>query len=165
MSAKSRIAVPLSSLVGSALPVTHTVAIPGTAPVAVALEVTAVDALSCALREVRLDAPHLATAGFDVLRDWAARLCGRITYLLENIGALEFDESAGTVLIRSTPPDRQTAGNQYYEILLQSSGNGQFALRRFRTEKGRTDRDQVDMHLTHQVVEKLVNDLADTLPQ
>src|SRR5262245_64458346 len=119
MSVKTRIAVPLASLAGSALPLTHTVSLPGANPATVALEVTAVDSLGCALREVRLDAPHLSSAGFDVLRDWAGRLCGKVTYLLENIGALEFDESSGTVLIRSTPPDKQAAGNQYYEIVLQ----------------------------------------------
>lgn len=164
MSTQARIPVSLTSLVGQPLPATHTVAIAGAAPVSVALDVAAVDQLSCALREIRLDAPHLSTAGFDTLRAWAGRLCGRVTYLLENIGPLEFDEAAGTVLIRSTQPDRQSNGSQYYEILLSTSGNGHFALRRYRTEKGRTDREQVDMHLTHQVVEKLVNDLAATLP-
>ena len=164
MSANTRISVPLGSLAGSPMPLTHTVTLSGANPVAVTLELTALDAVGSTLREIRLDAPHLSAAGFDVLRAWAGRLCGKVTYLLENIGALEFDESSGTVLIRSTPPDRQAAGNQYYEIVLQSGGSGQFVLRRFRTEKGKPDREQVDLHLTHQVVEKLVNDLAETLP-
>ena len=52
----------------------------------VALDVTAVDSLSCSLTELRLRVPTLSNAGTDVLRDWASEFCKRVTYLLEHIG-------------------------------------------------------------------------------
>ncbi len=68
------------------------------------------------------------------------------------------------MLIRSTPPDQQAAGNQYYEILLHTLGAGQFTLRRYGTQKGAAGRTPADIYLTHEVLDKLVNDLVESLP-
>lgn len=163
MPVRNRLAIDLSPLFAAPMPATHSVALATARPVTLTLELTAVDRLSCALSELRLDAPHLSAAGFPALQAWAQQLCARITYLLEQIGPIEFDPATGTVLVRSDPPDAQSAGNLYYEILLQSQGSGQFTIRRYQSSKG-TGRTPVDLYLTHEVLDKLVNDLVDTMP-
>jgi hypothetical protein len=142
----------------------RTVALSGPDGVDVAIDFVAVDSMSCAFREMRLRVPKLAAAGFDALKAWAEALSKRVTYLLENIGPLELDPAAGQVLIRSTTPDQQSNATTFYEVLLSSQGQGQFALRRYRSQKGVAGRDQVDVQVTHEVLRKLVNDVVDTIP-
>lgn len=152
----------LKALVGSAMPATLQAADP--TGVEVRLELSQVDPLGCALTELALFVPALQNAAFDALRQWATGLSQKITYLLESLGPLEFDPQAGTVLIRSTPPDQLASGTQYYEIMLSSQGAGTFKLRRYRSTKGQPGRDGVDMLLTHEVILKLVDDLIATIP-
>jgi hypothetical protein len=155
----------LKQLAGHTGPVVKTVSVSDSAAgIDVALDLTAVDSLSCSLAELRLRVPSLSNAGIDVLRTWASDFCKRITYLLEHIGPLEVDQANGKVLVRSTPPDRQDATTTFYEILLQSHANGNFTLRRYRTEKNPPSRSRVDIFVTHEVLSKLVNDLVDTIP-
>jgi hypothetical protein len=129
-----------------------------------AIDFTAVDTMSCSFREIRLRVPALASADSGILKQWAERLCSRVTYLLENIGPVEVDPEAGQVLVRSNPPDAQADGTAFYEIRLGSHANGNFSLRRYRAEKGAAGRTQVDMQTTHEVLVKLVDDLVDTIP-
>ena len=127
------------------------------------IEVTAIDTLSCAFSELVLFVPQLQNAQFDVVKQWATDLSKRITYLLENIGPLEFDPTAGEVLIRSTPPSQLPNGSQYYEIVLSSSGTGSFVLKRFKSIAGQPGRVGCDIQLTREVLLRLVDDLLATL--
>lgn len=107
----------------------------------------------------------LGTATLDTLKKWANRLCQRVTYLLENLGPLEFDAHENQVLIRSTPPDNSAAGTtKYYEVMLSSHGAGRFSLRRFRNDSAGSGRVPVPLQLTHEQLSKLVNDLVATIP-
>jgi hypothetical protein len=128
------------------------------------IQLTAVDSMSCSLSELQLFVPALQQAAFDVLRNWADDLAKRITYLLEQIGPLEYDPAAGHVLIRSVKPDSLPDGSQYYEILLSSHSGGNFSLRRYRSTKGQPGRAPVDITVTHEVLLKLVDDLVATAP-
>ncbi len=154
----------LISLAGFHSQTARTVALSAPDGVDLAIDFVAVDSMSCAFRELRLSVPKLATAGFDTLKAWAEALSQRVTYLLENIGPLELDPAAGQVLIRSTTPDQQSNATSFYEVLLSSQGRGQFALRRYRSQKGVAGRDQVDVQVTHEVLRKLVNDVVETIP-
>ena len=127
--------------------------------------VVAVDLLSCAFESLTLHVPALVGNETTVLQAWADALSQRVTYLLENIGPIEIDRSNSQVLIRSTPPDRSSAGTQFYEVLLTAQANGTFVLRRYRSENGQPGRSSVDIHLTHETLHKLVRDLVDTIPQ
>jgi len=127
--------------------------------------VVAVDALSCAFESLTLHVPALVGNESNALQDWADALSERVTYLLENIGPIEVDQGSNQVLIRSTPPDRIGQTTQFYEVLLSAQTNGTFLLRRFRTESGQPRRESVDIHLTHETLNKLVRDLVDTIPQ
>lgn len=162
MTLNTQVAAALKTLTGAPMP--HTLALSADKQIDIEIEFTAVDSMSCAVREVRLHVPAAANASFDVLRAWAERLATRITYLLEHVGPLEFDPDHGRVLIRSTSPDQQDGAKRYYEAVLHSKANGNFTLRRFRYEKGGAGREQVDMALTHEVVAKLLDDLVETAP-
>lgn len=129
------------------------------------LDVVAVDAMSCAFESLSLHVPMLVGNESRALQAWGDALSQRVTYLLENIGPIEIDESSRQVLIRSTPPEKSEAGTQFYEVLLRAQANGTFLLRRYRTECGQPGRESVDIHLTHETLHKLVSDLVDTIPQ
>jgi hypothetical protein len=130
----------------------------------VRLELTQIDSLSCAFSELAIFVPKLQNTAFDVLKEWATRLSQRVTYLLEQIGPLEFDPTQGQVLIRSTPPQQLAVGTQYYEIMLSSSGNGAFVLRRYRSVAGQSGRVATEIQVTNEVLLKLIDDLLATIP-
>lgn len=132
--------------------------------ISVRIEVTAIDSMSCEFSELAVLVPSLQNSPFDKLQQWATDLSRRITYLLENIGPLEFDPSNKQVLIRSTPPHQLSSGTQYYEIVLSATGNGTFVLRRYLSVAGQSGRSSVNMQLTVEVLLRLVDDLLATIP-
>ena len=154
----------LQNLVGFSSTTPQTVSLSGPNQIAVAVDFTAVDTMSCSFRELRLSVPSLVGCDVDLLRQWAQALSGRITYLLENLGPIEIDTNSGKVLVRSTPPDQQPDGTKYYEVLLESNTAGSFSLRRYESIKGAPGRTPVDIQTTHEVLLKLVDDLVATIP-
>lgn len=164
MSLSTQLTSALTRLIGYSSATPHCATLTGPNQVAIEIDLTAVDSMSCSASELRVSVPALIDADFDVLKQWASALCARVTYLLENIGPLEFSPDSSEVLIRSTPPDQQTGGTQFYEVILQSHSQGNFSLKRYRSEKGMPGREPVDTQATHQVLHKLVNDLVDTIP-
>ena len=131
----------------------------------VEIDLTQVDSLGCAFRQITVHVPAMSQAAFDVLKRWADALSQRITYLLEQVSPLEYDPQAGQVLIRSTRPDQLPDGTQYYEMVLSSHGTGTFSLKRFSSIKGTPGRTQIDLLVTHEVLCKLCDDLIDTAMQ
>jgi hypothetical protein len=123
---------------------------------------TAVDTLGCACRELRAAATSLNDAGFAAAAAWGEALSQRVTYLLERIGPLELDSAAQTVLVRSVPPTRLADKTSYYEIQIQAPGR--LSLRRYERAPGTESRRQVDIHLTHEVLQRLACDIVETLP-
>ena len=164
MDLKQEIADELKRLAGFTTVHPKTVALSGPDRIDIEIDFTAVDSMSCSLREIRLHVPSLVGCHVDTLKSWAQSLSNRVNYLLENLGPIEIDTNAGTVLIRSTPPDQQLDGTQFYEILLESNTTGNFLLRRYESVKGTSGRTQVDMQVTHEVLKKLVSDLVETVP-
>ncbi|MCA9108516.1 MAG: hypothetical protein KDA52_01095 [Planctomycetaceae bacterium] len=152
----------LTRLVGTQSPTTVTVS--EASGLSLQVDFVAIDSMSCSFSEVQLFVPSLQNAAFDALKKWAEQLSQRITYLLENIGPLEFDPDAGEVLIRSTPPSQLASGSQYFEIILSSKSSGTFSLKRYRSVKGQPGRDPVEITVTHEVLLKLTDDLIATIP-
>jgi len=162
MSLRNDLEQELKRLVGTHTPTSVTVSDAGGLQLRV--DFTAVDSMSCSFDQIELFVPSLQNAAFDALKKWAENLSQRINYLLENIGPLEYDPTAGQVLIRSTPPDQLPDGTQYYEIVLSSQSGGNFSLRRYKSVKGQPGRDAVEIAITHEVLLKLADDLVDTVP-
>lgn len=123
-----------------------------------------VDRLSCALQEVQLNVPSMSGASPDLLKQWANALCQRITYLLENMGPLEFAPDAGQVLIRSIAPTQNPNKKVFYEVMLHANSGGSFSLKRHESIKGQPGRSAVPLKLTHEVLSRLINDLIETIP-
>lgn len=165
MSLSSQLSTQLQSIIGFAGPDPRTICAADGTRVVLELDATAVERMGCSFRELRLSVPSLSGAELPVLETWAHALCRRVTYLLESIGPLELDPEHGEVLIRSTPPDKQSGGTWFYEILLSSHGNGHFSLRRYRSLTGQPGREQVEIQTTYEVLTKLVNDLDASIPQ
>lgn len=162
MSMRPQLALELQRLVG--VPGGTLVSLSGPGGLRLQIDFAAVDSMSCCFSELQLFVPALQQAAFDVLRQWADDLSRRITYLLEQIGPLEYDPAAGQVLIRSVRPDALPDGSQYYEVMLSSHSGGNFSLRRYRSTKGQPGRAPVDITVTHEVLLKLVDDLVATAP-
>ncbi|MCA9074673.1 MAG: hypothetical protein KDA93_06550 [Planctomycetaceae bacterium] len=162
MSLSKDLQLELSKLIGNQSP--SSVSVSDTSGLTMRIDFTAVESMSCSLTEIQLFVPALQNAAFDALRKWAEQLSQRITYLLENIGPLELDPDAGEVLIRSTPPSQLPDGTQYFEIILSSKSAGTFSLKRYRSIKGQSGRDPVEITVTHEVLIKLTDDLIATIP-
>ena len=131
--------------------------------VAVRAELTAVETLGVSLSHLELDVPHLVGASQATLEQWGRDLCGRVTYLLEGLGPLEFDPQKKELLIRSVPPTRDAGATSYFEVMLSAAGNGAFTLARYRTGPG-VSRTREDVALTREVLERLVRDAVETIP-
>lgn len=165
MSLSLDLAIALQPLVGQVFVPPQTVSVSDGSGVSVAVDLLSVEKLGVSCEELRLEVPALSGAAVDVLKTWAAGLCGRITYLLESLEPLEYDAQGPQVLIRSKTPDAtQPARPQYYEVLLTSLGQGRFALRRYEYDRAAGTRLLTPLDLTNQQLAKLVNDLVATLP-
>ncbi len=164
MSLHSDLQQELQRLQGFSGPQTTSASVSGPGGLTLLVDFFAVDSIGCSIDQIVLDVPALNNAAFDVLRTWAQALSQRITYLMEQIGPLEYDEVAGEVLMRSVSPAQLPDGAQYYEILLQSRSGGRFVLRRYASIKGQPGRTAVPIETTRQVLLRLADDLVDTLP-
>lgn len=138
-----------------------TVAWSDDASVGLEIDFVAIESLSCALRELRFTSPSLRDASLDVLQAWSKTVCERITYLLEHIGPLEADPLSMTVLIRSTPPEREGGRVSFYEIVVQPTGC--LNLRRFSRMRGDPERRPQDIRVTHEVLRKMIHDLVSSV--
>jgi hypothetical protein len=165
MSLSLDLAAALTPLIGQSFVPPQTVAVADGSGVTLSVDVLSVETLGVSCEELRLEVPSLGAATLDVLKKWGDGLCKRVTYLLENLGPLEYDANSNEVLIRSTPPDQAAPGTtKYYEVLLSSHGAGKFSLRRFRNDAANPGRIPVPIQVTHEQLAKLVNDLTATIP-
>ena len=165
MSLSLDLAAALTPLIGQTFVPPQTVSVDDGSGVTLSADLLSVESLGVSCEELRLEVPSLGAATLDVLKKWGDGLCKRVTYLLENLGPLEYDANSKEVLIRSTPPDQATPGTtKYYEILLSSHGGGRFSLRRFRNDAANPGRIPVPIQVTHEQLAKLVNDLTATIP-
>lgn len=166
MSLSLDLAAALNPLTGQTFAPAQSVSVSDGSGITLSVNLLAVDQVGVACEELRLDIPSLNAANLDTLKKWANGLCQRITYLLENLGPLEYDAQGNEVLIRSTPPDTASIPGQtkYYEVLLSSHGSGQFSLRRYQSDRTTGSRVPVPLRITHEQLAKLVNDLAATIP-
>ncbi|WP_166819976.1 hypothetical protein [Thalassoroseus pseudoceratinae] len=128
------------------------------------VSLSAIDTLSCSVCSIRADVPSVANLGTSQLKNWADALSQRVTYLLEDIGPVEFDPNSGQALLRSTKPSDDGSTKRYYELVLSTSSNGSFEFARYETIAGQPGRHPVDMQLTREVVDRLLNDFVDTIP-
>ena len=121
------------------------------------LDLTGVDSMSCAFREMRLILPA-SERSFDKLSQWGSELAKRVTYLLEHVNVLENDRDEQAVMLRSVPPDRQPEHTRYYEVVVRAPGT--LCLRRYHRERQSDERQAIDIQVTQEVLQRLVRDIT-----
>ena len=124
---------------------------------AVALTIERHDDLSSALWELSLQRVAAAKAATR-LPDWANRVAGRVTGLLEPLRVLEVDVQRDEALLRSNEPARRSDELFYYEVLLKGTRRATVIRYQATPEGGR--REQIPFTLTHEALAKFVADLA-----
>jgi hypothetical protein len=129
-------------------------------PLRLTCHLTVLEKLGCQFDHLAVHSPALAGATPDRLRQVAAALAGRITYLLEAISPIELDREECVVQLRSSPPQRDDDGATYYELLARRGG--EISLRRYRKASG-DQRHTIPAQLTREALLRLVDDFAATL--
>jgi hypothetical protein len=129
--------------------------------VEIQVDFTAIDGLAVSVRELRFRSPRLTGRARAQAEPWAVELCRKLTYLLEPIGPVEFDDQAGALLLRSTIPHRHEGGVCYYELLLDASGLLTF--KRFQCPRPSGQRQPIDLCLTREVFTRLVLDVVEAI--
>jgi hypothetical protein len=115
------------------------------------------DRLSSSLWEVVLSAT--APAAERSLQDWAYQVAGQARGLLESLKVVEIDGLRNEAILRSDEPATQGDQVAYYEVFLQ--GNRRATFRRYHASRqGQPRREQVSFTLTHEVLARLIADLA-----
>lgn len=165
MSLSLDLSAALNPLTGQHFLPPKTVMVSDGSGITLSVDLLGVESLGVSCEELRLEIPAIGTTTQQTLKKWAEDLCRRVTYLLENLGPLEFDAQGNQVLIRSTPPDTSNAGtSSYYEVMLSALGSGRFSLRRYLYDSNSTSRSPAPLKITHEQLSKLVNDLVATTP-
>lgn len=103
-------------------------------------------------------APPSTTSLKDLLLLQAAEIERRISYLMESFRLVEIDEVNCLAQVRSTKPYRKNEDTFYYEVLMQHGISLTFS--RYRMQHQAKERDVVLSHLTQEILERLVDDLA-----
>jgi hypothetical protein len=96
----------------------------------------------------------------DQLNDWAGRVAGRVTYLMEPLRVVEIDPVGVEVELRSATPTVRHGVRAYYEVRLRREGTLDLARVVF-DDQTRTRRDE-PFQMTRDVLDRLTDDLVDT---
>jgi hypothetical protein len=116
------------------------------------------DDVACVLWEMALRRLATPPAAGAALEDWADRVTGRVTGLLEPLAVVEVDAQRNEALLRSHEPTRRGEALSYYEVLLK--GTREAVARRYKGARNGDRRQQVAFTLTHEVLAKFAADLA-----
>jgi hypothetical protein len=112
------------------------------------------DAHSVLADEIRLE--RSAPADGSVQR-WAASIASRVTGLLEPLKVLEVDAATERAVLRSATPSSKDGEPVYYEMNLAATSKA--TLNRYQgTYEAGKKRQPIPFALTHEAIEKLVND-------
>ena len=117
----------------------------------------ALDSLACAFTRLSLAASSLSAMSVDELKQTAERLSSRLTYLLEPISPIEIDAHGCVVQLRSHPPQKDTDGTSYYELLVSRAG--EISLCRYARASGQV-RQIIPAHVTREVLCRLAADFV-----
>ena len=90
------------------------------------------------------------------LKAWAERLAARVTYLMEPLTLVEFDSTAGALVLRSHSPTARGDLHAFYEIQLDRQGT--FTLGRVAFDDASRRRRPAPCQMTREVLERLVDD-------
>jgi hypothetical protein len=120
----------------------------------------AADAIGCAVDRVRLSLADHDRRPLAQIRTMADQLCKQLRYLVEPLQVIEVDTEQPLVQARSQPPTHDAERNScYYELLVAPQV---ITLLRFSAPRG-GPRSPTTMHLTREVLSRLLQDIADAV--
>lgn len=119
-----------------------------------------IESIGCHAEELSLETPALASVEMDDLRKVSEKLSAQLSYLMEPIRPIEFDEECCTVQMRSNPPQKDETGTTYFELTVERGGK--LTLRRWQKSKG-SPRSALSMALTKEVLARVVGDFENAV--
>lgn len=128
--------------------------------VTVRCDVTTAETVGCSLAQLDMVEERRRILNPDDLCRWAEWICGKVTYLTEPLGLVEIDRQSGLAVLRSKPPLRRGERIAYYEMLADRHHHA--SLRRYQYDLRSKKRGAVSFPLTHEQLEFLVDDLAES---
>jgi hypothetical protein len=126
------------------------------------LDLTALDTVGVAFDSLEFATTSRPEWTSDALRAWADRLAGRVTYLMEPLKVLEVDAAGGEVHIRSQSPTARAEQRSYYELRLFKRGT--LRMERCTFDEASRRRRRIPCQLTREVLERLADDIAASVP-
>ncbi|MFO0887700.1 MAG: hypothetical protein U0790_00990 [Isosphaeraceae bacterium] len=157
MSLSTKIVAALDNLAGTFNPAQALSAREGDHQITLDLAVNGPVGFSALALEFLADGPERT---IDQLKDWADRVAGRVTYLMEPLRVVEIDPVGVEVELRSAAPSQRANTRAYYEVRLRRNGTLNLARVVF-DNATRTRRDEA-FQMTRDVIERLTDDLVDT---
>jgi hypothetical protein len=115
------------------------------------------DTLGCQLWDFRVTRQSDETVNRP-LKEWALKVAGCVTGLLEPLQVLEVDADKGLAILRSKQPAKKDGKLFYYELILHSDGMAE--LHRYQGAFAEGKREQVGFVITREAMAKLALDLA-----
>ena len=131
----------------------------------VSLTLADYDRYSITLNKLQVCDSKLAENG-DVetyLRQRAAQVTSRVSYLEEPLDLLELDIEAGVAQLRSDLPHKTDDEIVYWEALIQAKPQPMISLTRYRWIPNRREREIIIYPATFALVGRISQDLADSL--
>ena len=121
--------------------------------------------LGSALHSLSVWSGHPDSLNGTGIADQATAIARQVSYLVESLALLELDRAGQRALLRSAPPRETADAVEYFEgwLTREASGTASFSLHRYRHGNNDMSRQAVPVILTHEVLERLVDDLASIL--
>lgn len=114
------------------------------------------DTLACVLNELTFQAPSPFCSA-DQLPTVSESLSTKLTYLLEPISPIEFDQKVAVLQMRSSPPSAdESSGTTYYEI---AASTDKLQLVRY-LKKASEPRERTPMTFTRDVICRIAADMT-----
>ena len=118
------------------------------------IELTEVNTLACGFTDFSLHVDSLNDATAERMQQIASDLSNRLSYLLEPVQPIEFDQEDCVVQLRSLPPSTTDDTTHFYELIVRKGG---LNLRRYEKTAGQ-ERRITAADVTREVLGRLVAD-------
>jgi hypothetical protein len=126
------------------------------------LDLTALDSVGVAFSALEFATTGCPEWTSEALNAWGERIASRVRYLMEPLKVLEVDAAGAEVQIRSQSPTPRAEQRGYYEFRLFRRGS--LRMQRYAFDEASRQRRQVPCQLTREVLERLADDIAASMP-
>ncbi len=128
-----------------------------------ACELDAIDRLACMVHEITIRSDCTEALTSEQLSSMSDDLASRLSYLLEPVSTIEFDQEATVLQMRSNPPSQSETGGgkscSYFEILARPK---EISMVRYQKQSGEP-RQRASMTFTREVIGRIAGDMLATI--